>query len=105
MDLELELKKVPKLIDRVREIDPSLYIVGFKAETGLDRNQLISEARDVMDRAGLDLVAANDASVMGSDETHVEIVEEDWIETVEGSKREVADSILDKIERDIEQSF
>ena len=98
-DLVLEMEKVPKLVDKVREAAPDAFIVGFKAETGLDRDALADEARDVMGRAGLDLMVANDASVMGDDETRVEILTEDWGETATGDKREVAGKILNAVER------
>jgi phosphopantothenoylcysteine decarboxylase/phosphopantothenate--cysteine ligase len=98
-DLVLEMQKVPKLVDKVRDAAPDAFIVGFKAETGLDRDALADEARGVMERAGLDLMVANDASVMGDDETRVEILTEDWGETAEGDKRDVARSVLDAVER------
>jgi len=98
-DLVLEMEKVPKLVDKVREAAPDAFIVGFKAETGLDREALADEARGVMERAGLDLMVANDASVMGDDETSVEILTEDWGETATGDKREVAGGVLDAVER------
>ena len=98
-DLVLEMQKVPKLVDKVREAAPDAFIVGFKAETGLNRDALADEARGVMERAGLDLMVANDASVMGDDETRVEILTEDWGETAEGDKRDVARSVLDAVER------
>jgi phosphopantothenoylcysteine decarboxylase/phosphopantothenate--cysteine ligase len=98
-DLVLEMQKVPKLLDKVREATPESFIVGFKAETGLDRDALADEARGLMERAGLDLMVANDASVMGDDGTRVEILTEDWGETAEGDKRDVARSVLDAVER------
>ena len=98
-DLVLEMQKVPKLVDKVRDAAPDAFIVGFKAETGLNRDALADEARGVMERAGLDLMVANDASVMGDDETRVEILTEDWGETAEGDKRDVARSVLDAVER------
>ncbi len=101
-DLELKMEKVPKLLDKVREAAPEAYLVGFKAETDVSRDTLIQEARDVMDRAGLDLVVANDASVMGSDDTEVEVVTEDWSEAFRGSKSEVAGVIVDSVERGLD---
>ena len=98
-DLVLEMQKVPKLVDKVRDAAPDAFIVGFKAETGLNRDALADEARGVMERAGLDLMVANDASVMGDDGTRVEILTEDWSETAEGDKRDVARSVLDAVER------
>jgi phosphopantothenoylcysteine decarboxylase/phosphopantothenate--cysteine ligase len=98
-DLVLEMEKVSKLIDKVRKTAPDAFIVGFKAETGLDRESLAEEARAVMRRAKLDLMVANDASVMGSDETQVEILTEEWSETTRGNKRDVAGHILNAVER------
>ncbi len=98
-DLVLEMQKVPKLVDRVREKVPEAYIVGFKAETDVDRDSLIEEAREVMRRADLDLMVANDASVMGEDDTTVEVVTDDWSEAFRGSKADVAGVIVDSVER------
>ncbi len=98
-DLVLHMEKVPKLVDRVRDAAPEAFVVGFKAETDEDRDHLIEQAREVMERAGLDLVVANDASVMGSDDTQVELVTEDWSEAFSGSKSEVAGVIVDSVER------
>jgi phosphopantothenoylcysteine decarboxylase/phosphopantothenate--cysteine ligase len=98
-DLVLEMEKVPKLIDKVREEVPDAFIIGFKAETDLDRDTLAEEARTVMERAGLDLIVANDASVMGDDETTVEILTDEEGETAEGDKRDVAGRILDAVEQ------
>ncbi|MFW5929718.1 MAG: bifunctional phosphopantothenoylcysteine decarboxylase/phosphopantothenate--cysteine ligase CoaBC [Halobacteriota archaeon] len=100
-DLVLQMEKVPKLLDQVRERAPNAYLVGFKAETGLDRDDLIEQARGVMERADLDLVVANDASVMGDDDTSVEVVTEDWSEAFRGTKQQVAGVIVDTVERSL----
>ncbi|MDY6775119.1 MAG: bifunctional phosphopantothenoylcysteine decarboxylase/phosphopantothenate--cysteine ligase CoaBC [Halobacteria archaeon] len=101
-DLVLDMEKVPKLIDQVRDEVPDAYIVGFKAETGLDEDDLVGEAEKVMERASLDLIVANDASVMGDDETSVRILGVDGVETQRGSKTEVAKRILDEVEGSLE---
>ncbi len=98
-DIVLEMEKVPKLLDKVREDAPDAFVVGFKTETGLDREELAEEARSVMRRADLDLMVANDASVMGKDETDVEVLTEEWSEKAEGDKREVVGRVLDAVER------
>jgi phosphopantothenoylcysteine decarboxylase/phosphopantothenate--cysteine ligase len=75
-DLTLELESTPKLIDTVRESHPSLPIVGFKLETGGSDEALIDAASGPLDRASLSFVVANDASVMGEDDTRALIVRE-----------------------------
>ena len=103
-DLELPMEKVPKLVDRIREAVPEAYMVGFKAETDGDRDALVAAARETMDRARLDLVVANDADTMGSDDASVVFVgpSEGDEEDVTGSKRDVARAIWDRVEEDLE---
>ncbi|WP_148413280.1 bifunctional phosphopantothenoylcysteine decarboxylase/phosphopantothenate--cysteine ligase CoaBC [Haloferax sp. KTX1] len=82
----LDLEPAPKLIDAVRETHPDLPIVGFKAETTGDDEAMVGEARRIMDRVGLAFVVANDASVMGADETRALVVRADETSEYVGSK-------------------
>jgi phosphopantothenoylcysteine decarboxylase/phosphopantothenate--cysteine ligase len=75
-DLTLELESTPKLIDSVREAHQDLPIVGFKLETGGSDEELVDAASGPLNRADLSFVVANDASVMGEDDTRVLIVRE-----------------------------
>ena len=70
----LDLEPTPKLIDRVRDSFPDLAVVGFKAETAGDDEDMVAAARRIMSRAGLSFVVANDASVMGDEETRALVV-------------------------------
>jgi phosphopantothenoylcysteine decarboxylase/phosphopantothenate--cysteine ligase len=88
-DLTLSLRPTPKLIDAVRADHPDLPIVGFKAETGEDDGEITAQARRIMDRADLSFVVANDASVMGAEETRAVFVREDGETTFEGTKDEL----------------
>ena len=72
--LSVELWPTPKLLDAVREDHPSLPLVGFKAETDGDDAAMVAEAERLRDRVGLAFVVANDASVMGDDDTRALIV-------------------------------
>ena len=72
--LTLELEPTPKLLDEVGAAHPELTLVGFKAETGGDDDAMVARARETMRRAGLAFVVANDASVMGDDDTRALIV-------------------------------
>ncbi len=97
--LSLALEPTPKLIDSVREAFPDLPIVGFKAETSGDDEAMIAEASGIRDRVGLAFVVANDASVMGADETRVLLVGAADVEpeSVTGSKDVVAGRIADRL--------
>ncbi|AGN00100.1 phosphopantothenoylcysteine decarboxylase/phosphopantothenate/cysteine ligase [Salinarchaeum sp. Harcht-Bsk1] len=99
----LDLEPTPKLIDGAREAEPSLPIVGFKTETSGDDDAMVAAARAIMERADLDLVVANDASVMGADETRalfvdsVEDVDGSPVSSVSGSKAAVGERIADRV--------
>ena len=100
--LTIELTPTPKLVDTVREEYPDLVVVGFKAETEGDDEALVGRAREILDRAGLAFVVANDASVMGGEGTRAFLVRgEDAGAAFEGSKLElglrVADELADEL--------
>lgn len=89
----LDLEPTPKLIDTVREEYPDLAIVGFKAETSGDDEAMTAEARRLLDRVDLAFVVANDASVMGADETRTLFVRADSVEAFRGSKDALGERI------------
>ena len=95
--LTLELEPTPKLIDSVREAHPELAIVGFKAETSGDDDAMVGKARETLDRADLDFVVANDASVMGESRTRVLFVDETDVTAHEGDKAAIGDHIADEL--------
>jgi phosphopantothenoylcysteine decarboxylase/phosphopantothenate--cysteine ligase len=95
--LTLELEPTPKLLDAVRESRPDLTMVGFKAETSGDDDAMIERARTLRDRVGLAFVVANDATVMGDDETRALLVREGTTETYAGSKSELGARVADEL--------
>jgi phosphopantothenoylcysteine decarboxylase/phosphopantothenate--cysteine ligase len=75
-------------------------LVGFAAET----ERLEESAREKLQRKQLDLIVANDVSRagagFGAETNHVVVLEKDGARTeLSGSKREVADGILDRLKR------
>ncbi|AGB15698.1 phosphopantothenoylcysteine decarboxylase/phosphopantothenate--cysteine ligase [Halovivax ruber XH-70] len=90
---ELTLEPTAKLIDTVRADRPDLPIVGFKTETSGDEQAMIDAARDVLDRVGLAFVVANDASVMGEDETSALLVHAGDVASFTGTKADLAEEI------------
>ncbi|RLM59640.1 bifunctional phosphopantothenoylcysteine decarboxylase/phosphopantothenate--cysteine ligase CoaBC [Halobellus sp. Atlit-31R] len=93
----LELEPTPKLLDEAREARPDLPIVGFKAETSGDDAAMTAAARDILDRTGLAFVVANDASVMGRDETRTLFVDADDVAEFAGTKTALGGEIADRI--------
>lgn len=98
----LELEPTPKVLDSIRQGNPELPLVGFKAETTSDDAELVDQAAALRDRVDLAFVIANDASVMGSDETRALLVDAEAetpadCETVEGSKALLGDRIASRL--------
>jgi phosphopantothenoylcysteine decarboxylase/phosphopantothenate--cysteine ligase len=81
----LDLEPTPKLLDGARDAHPDLPIVGFKTETSGDDDAMTDAARDLRDRLNCAFVVANDASVMGADDTRTLIIDDDT-EAFSGSK-------------------
>ncbi|WP_135826627.1 bifunctional phosphopantothenoylcysteine decarboxylase/phosphopantothenate--cysteine ligase CoaBC [Halorussus ruber] len=95
-DLSLDLTPTPKLIDSVRE-ESDIPVVGFKAETSGDDEEMISAARETLRRADLSFVVANDASVMGDDETRTLFVRENSTREYEGTKDELGRKVAEEL--------
>ena len=98
-EVTLTLKPAPKLLAEVRRKFPDLKIVGFKAETGVNEAELVKRARESMDSYNLLLVVANDVSEggMGTEDNDVFIID-DAVKQVTGTKTEIAEAILVKLE-------
>lgn len=99
----IELKPLPKIIERVKETDPEICLVGFKAEYGVTDDELIERSYTRMREVGMDLIIANDVSRQysgfGHDTNEVFIINpEKEVEHIQLSdKKEVAEKILDRV--------
>ncbi|NJE84259.1 bifunctional phosphopantothenoylcysteine decarboxylase/phosphopantothenate--cysteine ligase CoaBC [Thermococcus sp. CX2] len=94
----LELEPTPKLIDRVKELQPDVFLVGFKAETGLSEEELVSAARKQIERAKSDVVVANTLKAFGSEENEVILVTADAVKKLPRmDKRALAERLWDEI--------
>ncbi|WP_290810228.1 bifunctional phosphopantothenoylcysteine decarboxylase/phosphopantothenate--cysteine ligase CoaBC [Halovivax sp.] len=89
----LDLEPTAKLVDEVRERNPDLAMVGFKAETSDDETAMIEAARSLLERVDLAFAVANDASVMGADETSALLVHAEDVARYVGDKAGLADEI------------
>jgi len=96
-DVSLKLLPTPKLLDRIREAYPALTMVGFKVETSGVDDQMVDAAREIVERVGLAFVVANDASVMGADETRTLFVRPDSVEAFSGSKADLGLRVADEL--------
>ena len=99
-ELVLRLKPTRKLIKECREKYPDLVIIGFKAETGVGREELLERAAATLEGSKLDLIAANDVekSGMGTEDNELYLLgtEKGKIRHISGSKRKLAAIILEE---------
>lgn len=90
---ELGLDPVPKVLPMVRSKCDT--VIGFKAESGLTRDELVSRARSRLEKYGLAAVIANDVDVVGMKSSSAILVTGDSAKDISGTKAEVSDAILD----------
>jgi len=63
--------KAPKIITKIKEWNPDVFLVGFKFEVGLSEKELISLACDSKIAYDGDLVVAHDKAMMVAAQEHV----------------------------------
>ena len=88
-DLSLDFKPVGKIIQNIKKINPDIFLVGFKAEYDISRDEMISLAKTQMRDAGTDLVVAND------------VVSDEVKDIPLNTKAEIAKAVFDEIENKI----
>lgn len=101
---EIKLQPAEKLADKIKELAPSSQLILFKAEYEKSDKDLVDIAKRRMQEANSDFIVANDVSNkkygFESDFNRVAISsnqELDEVKWFEGSKLEVAKTILDSI--------
>jgi len=100
-NITLELERTPKIINAVKEINPEIFLVGFKAVYGVSDEELIEATKKKMEESGADLMVANDVSVegagFGSDKNEVILVDDEIVKVPLSTKKEIAKRIIDRI--------
>lgn len=101
LNLSLEFKPISKIIKKIKEINPDMFLVGFKAEYNISEDKMIQCAKNQIENAGTNLVVANDVykkgCEFGSDNNEVLLVSDDVKKISLNSKKEVAKCIFDEI--------
>jgi len=102
----LRLKPVPKITRAVREANPNLFIVAFKAEYTPDAEHLIRAARQKLSDENLNLVVANDLSSsktgFGSETNEVHVIsEKKTVHIPLDTKEIIAHRLLDLIKEQL----
>ena len=94
-DFVIELVRNPDILLEMSKKKEKQLLVGFAAET----NNIKENALKKLEKKNLDIIVANNASVMGSDENVIEIIKKDRtsVEISQKSKIELAYDILNEV--------
>jgi len=96
---DIKLTKAPKILGLLRT-NKKAFIVGFKAETGIGKADLMKRAKKRMDETGIDLIVANLLEDVGRDKTKAVLILSDGKSVdFKGSKTELAESIFNIVLR------
>ncbi|ERK53116.1 bifunctional phosphopantothenoylcysteine decarboxylase/phosphopantothenate--cysteine ligase CoaBC [Leptotrichia sp. oral taxon 879] len=100
-DLVIELVRNPDILLEMSKKKEKQLLVGFAAET----NNIKENALKKLEKKNLDIIVANNASVMGSDENVIEIIRKDRtsVEISQKSKVELAYDILSEVVCELEK--
>lgn len=101
-DITIKFARLPKLLEKIKQLNPDTFVVGFKAEAGVTRDELISKARNRMNKYDADIMIANDILVEnggpGSDNNEVYIIDDSSCDKVSlDSKENISKKIVDKV--------
>ena len=100
-DLVMELVRNPDILLEMSKKKEKQLLVGFAAET----NDIKENALKKLEKKNLDIIVANNASVMGSDENVIEIIKKDRtsVKISQKSKVELAYDILSEVVCELEK--
>ena len=100
-ELALELSPTTKILEKLRDLNSKMVLVGFKAEYDVSSDVLKERALELLKSARADFIVANDVgkkTVFGSDDTSVLVVDGSGAaESLFGSKKEVAKLLLNHL--------
>ncbi len=99
--INLELQATPKIIEEIRKVSPTTFLVAFKTDHDVSNDELINEAFDIVRKKNADLVAANDVGHEGvgfevdTNELYVVDGRKNVVHIPLAGKREVARQLVD----------
>ena len=102
-DISLNLKPTTKILDEIKKIIRKAFVVGFKAEYKLSREEIIEKAYIRLKKSGCDMIIANDVGNQGtgfySDNNEVYIIDgnKEIVHLPISPKKVISERIIDEI--------
>jgi phosphopantothenoylcysteine decarboxylase/phosphopantothenate--cysteine ligase len=101
IDLSLQFKPTEKIIKQIKDINPEIFLIGFKAEYNISEDEMVKLAKEQIKTAGTDLVVANDVSLsgcgFGTDDNEVILIDDEILKVKKSSKDHIAKIIFERI--------
>ena len=100
--LTIEFTPTPKIIDGIKSAFPNVFLVAFRAQHDLSKEDLLSDAFNRLKLAKADLIAVNDVSIRGagfeSDTNEMYIIDQsNKVEHIEMSSKDMVASRIIEI--------
>src|SRR3990172_6214837 len=100
--LTITLLKTPKVIKQIRVLWPHAFLIGFKLEVGLSRDELVERAYASIIESGSDLVVANNQDEIADDKHRAYLISANKeIEYTRETKQDISKTIADVISRQL----
>lgn len=96
--LKLTLRATPKIINSIKEINPNVFLVGFKLEPSLNENSVKEKIKKLITKARCDLVVAN---TIGPNQYSAFIADKEKILARVDSKGKLASALVGIIKRKV----
>ncbi len=96
---EITLEPTPKLLPLLRDWHPRSLIVGFKLGWSLSEEELLRSARRLLEANRLQLVVANDLSLIGPEEHPALILSSEGVVARVSTKRELSRVLVREVSR------
>ncbi|WP_242220576.1 phosphopantothenoylcysteine decarboxylase [Bacillus cereus group sp. BfR-BA-01380] len=93
----IHFKKAPKVLAQIKQWDPGVLLVGFKLESGISQQELITRAQIRMEGAQADFIVANASHALYTSETNHYIISKDSEVQVCTDKANTAKSLIGKL--------
>lgn len=95
----INLKQTPKVLERLRKEFPKKIIIGYKAEYGINLDELKEKAQSRLEKYNLDVIVANDLSkhYFGDDLNEILIIDRENTLKISGTKDEISKKIVEVV--------
>ncbi|MBO4360525.1 MAG: phosphopantothenate--cysteine ligase [Eubacteriaceae bacterium] len=99
------LGPTPKIIALLRGMAPESVIVGFKLLDHVTSEELVSTARDLMEKNDCDMVLANDSARISGDRHTGYLVDRDGSINTYNTKQDIAEGIASEVMQKLEEKW